>query len=60
MGDKSDHSRQIYYLTEKQMERMGIKAHRIKPTSQSGEWYAVVNPVTGAIKWLRKKIKKGK
>lgn len=29
----------------------------IKANSESGEWYAVIDPVTGAVKYLRRKIK---
>lgn len=34
--------------------------NRIKPTHQGGEWYKVVDPDTGAIKYLRKSEKKKK
>lgn len=32
----------------------------IKPTSQHGEWYAKVDPKTGVITWLRRKVRKRK
>lgn len=32
----------------------------IEPTSQRGEWYKVVDPITGAVKYLRKSEKKKK
>lgn len=36
------------------------QANRIRATSQGGEWYKVVDPVTGAIKYLRKSENKKK
>lgn len=38
--------------------RKGQRENLIKPTSQSGEWYKDVDPITGAIKYLRKSEKK--
>lgn len=35
-----------------------LTGSKIKGTSQGGEWRKVVDKDTGAIKWLRKKIKK--
>lgn len=35
-----------------------LTGKKIKPNSESGEWYKVIDKKTGAIKWLRKKIKK--
>lgn len=37
-----------------------LAGHKIKGESQHGEWYAKVDPKTGAITWLRRKIKKKK
>lgn len=34
-----------------------LTSSKIKGTSQGGEWKKVVDKDTGAIKWLRKKIK---
>lgn len=41
--------------------RSGLKSNReLKSQSQHGEWVAHVDKETGAIKWIRKKIKKKK
>lgn len=32
----------------------------VKPTSQHGDWYAKIDPKTGSITWLRRKVKKRK
>lgn len=41
--------------------RSGLKNQRgIQGQSQHGEWIAQIDKDTGAIKWIRKKIKKKK
>lgn len=35
-----------------------LVGHKIKGESQHGEWRKVVDKDTGAIKWIRKKIKR--
>lgn len=35
-----------------------LTGSKIKSNSQGGEWRKVVDKKTGAVKWLRKKIKK--
>lgn len=37
-----------------------LTGKKIKGESQRGEWQKVVDKDTGAIKWIRKKIKKKK
>ena len=34
-----------------------LAGHKIKGESQHGEWRKVVDKDTGAIKWIRKRIK---
>lgn len=35
-----------------------ISGNKIKSKSQHGEWRKVIDKDTGAIKWIRKKIKR--
>lgn len=53
MGNGTHYTQGKVRMTKSQM-------NRIKPTRQYGEWYAQVDPDTGAIKWIRKKIKRRK
>lgn len=59
MGGRGYVAKYKNIVTPRQAERF-FKTNRIKPTRQYGEWYAQVDPDTGAIKWIRKKIKKRK
>lgn len=51
MGGRGYVSKKINRLTGEQANRIGV--NRL-----GGEWYAKVDPDTGAIQWLRKKVKK--
>lgn len=37
-----------------------MRINKVEGESQGGDWYAKVDPDTGAIKWLRRKIKRQK
>lgn len=51
MGNRDSHSKAISTLTPRQI-------NRITPNPQSGDWYAKIDPETGATQWIRKKDEK--
>lgn len=41
-------------------KKQAMRINKVEGKSQGGEWYAKVDPNTGAIQWIRRKIKKQK
>lgn len=56
MGGRDYESRGVKSVTKKQAERI----NKIEPKSSGGDWYAKVDLDTGAIQWIRRKIKRKK
>lgn len=54
MGDKP------WYDRRNKLKLTESQSKRIHGESQHGDWYAKVDPKTGAITWLRRKVKKRK
>lgn len=53
MGEGKHYSSGNVRLTKSQR-------NRIKPNETGGSWYAKVDPDTGAVQWIRRKIKRRK
>lgn len=53
MGEGKHYSPGTVRLTKSQQ-------NRIKAKESGGSWYAKVDPDTGAIQWIRRKIKRRK
>lgn len=56
MGGRDYESHGVKSVTKKQANRI----NKIEPNVSGGDWYAKVDPDTGAIQWIRRKIKKKK
>lgn len=41
-------------------KRQAIRINKVDPKSSGGDWYAKVDLDTGAIQWIRRKIKRRK
>lgn len=41
-------------------KRQDMRINKVEPKSSGGDWYAKIDPDTGAIQWIRQKIKKRK
>lgn len=56
MGGHDYDSHGAKSVTKKQARRI----NEVEPKSSGGSWYAKVDPDTGAIQWIRRKIKRRK
>lgn len=56
MGGHDYESHGAKSVTKKQARRI----NEVEPKSSGGSWYAKVDPDTGAIQWIRRKIKRRK
>ena len=56
MGGHDYESHGAKSVTKKQAMRI----NKVESESQGGSWYAKVDPNTGVIQWIRRKIKKRK
>lgn len=41
-------------------KRQDMRINKVEPKSSGGDWYAKIDPDTGAIQWIRRRIKKWK
>lgn len=56
MGGRDYDSHGAKSVTKKQARRI----NEVEPKSSGGSWYAKVDPDTGVIQWIRRRIKKWK